>query len=337
MTHKLLVTLGPSSMKKDVVEEMSKLGIYLFRINLSHTKIEDLSNIIQNIKSWTDVPICLDSEGAQMRTGVVLNNRIQYTSGDNVKIHHRPIIGNQKNISFYPEKVSKEFQVGDIINVDFDSVRLKILSNDSESCNSIVELSGKVGSNRAADLDRDINFEAVTERDHAAIKICKELGVTNYAFSFANNADDVEYFRKLIGGNSSLISKIESIQGIMHLDSIIDCSDEILIDRGDLSRQVPIEKIPFVQRIIISRARSKETDVFVATNLLESMNHSIIPTRAEVNDVASTLIMGANGLVLAAETAIGNNPVPAVKMIKSMIKEYSKWTPKSSLDDILSN
>ena len=337
VNQKLLITLGPSSLKKSVVQEISDLGIYLFRINLSHTPIERLNDIINKIKSWTDVPICLDSEGAQIRTGKVKNNCVRYSAGDNLKIHNESVIGDNENLSFYPNNIVKQFQIGDIINVDFDSVCLRILSSDNESFNSVVEIGGTIKSNRAADIDRDIDFKAVTDKDYAAIQLGKELGITNYAFSFANCASDVKYFRKLIGVKSNLISKIESIRGINNLDGIIDSSNEILIDRGDLSRQVPIEKIPFIQRKIISRAVSKNTNVFVATNLLESMNHSILPTRAEVNDVASTMIMGASGLVLAAETAIGTNPVQCVKMIKSMINEYSKWTPKSSFNDILAN
>ena len=125
--------------------------------------------------------------------------------------------------------------------------------------------------------------------------------------------------RKLIGNNSKLIAKIESIKGILNLDEILSEANEILIDRGDLSREVPIQKIPFLQRKIISHAKSKGIPVFVATNLLESMVNSKNPTRAEVNDVASTYLMGADGFVLAAETAIGKYPVEAVVMINSLI------------------
>ena len=133
----------------------------------------------------------------------------------------------------------------------------------------------------------------------------------------------------------NLISKIESIRGVLNLDEILPLVDEILIDRGDLSREVAIEKIPFLQRRIISKARSKDVPVYVATNLLESMTNTHAPTRAEVNDVASTLLMGADGLVLAAETAIGQYPIEAVKMINSLVKQFTRWTPESSVKDII--
>jgi pyruvate kinase len=143
--------------------------------------------------------------------------------------------------------------------------------------------------------------------------------------------------RKIIGKNSNLISKIESIKGILNLGDILPVVDQILIDRGDLSREVPIEKIPFAQRYIVSYARSKDVPVYVATNLLEGMVKTNSPTRAEVNDVVSTLMMGANGLVLAAETAIGAYPVEAVEMINLLITQYNRWTPDSSFTDIINS
>ena len=139
------------------------------------------------------------------------------------------------------------------------------------------------------------------------------------------------YWEPLKRKKSSAFSEIENIDGI------IDRADEILIDRGDLSRKVPIEKVPFLQRKIIAMARQRETPVFVATNLLESMVTRKSPTRAEVNDVVSTLLMGADGLVLAAETAIGSYPVEAVAMVRRLIDESKMWTPETSLTEIMDN
>jgi pyruvate kinase len=122
---------------------------------------------------------------------------------------------------------------------------------------------------------------------------------------------------------------------VLNLGEILPVVDQILIDRGDLSREIPIEKIPFIQRRIIAYSRSKDVPVFVATNLLESMIKSDSPTRAEANDVASTLLMGASGLVLAAETAIGDYPIGAVNMINLIVKQHNRWTTESSFNDIL--
>ena len=142
--------------------------------------------------------------------------------------------------------------------------------------------------------------------------------------------------RAACGSNANIICKIESPLGLTNLSGIINEADEILIDRGDLSRRIPIEKIPFLQRRIISSSRARNREIFVATNLLESMVTTMLPTRAEVNDVVSTLLMGASGLVLAAETAIGQYPVECVEMIHKLVNEYNRWTSDNSIEDILS-
>ena len=337
MNTKILVTLGPSSLNKKTIEVLSSKGIYLFRINLSHTNLNDLDNIIKKVKSWTDTLICLDSEGAQVRNQDMVSEAVQYEEESLVKIHHEKILGDSGNISFTPETVSTQLKVGDVIRVDFDGVQLKVIRKEKKYLLAVVENGGLVGSNKAADLNRKIYLDALTKKDKAAFKIGLENGVSNFSLSFTNKLEDVEEIREIIGNKSNLISKIESIKGVLNLGEILPAVDQILIDRGDLSREVSIDKIPFIQRRIISFAKSKDVPVFVVPNLLESMVKTISPTRAEVNDVASTLLMGASGLVLAAETAIGTYPVEAVNMVNSLIKQYERWTPESTFSDILDN
>ena len=337
MRKVVLVTIGPSSLNEAVIRKLTEEGVYLFRINLSHTNLEDVEEIIKKIGSWSDVPICLDSEGAQIRNQKMESEHVEYITGTVVKIYHRSIVGNSSKISFVPEFISKEFRVGDIINVDFNAVSFKVTCIESDYLLANVETGGFVGSNKAADVNRSIGLPPVTEKDKEAFKIGLENGVVNFSLSFANCAKDVEQVREIIGPESNLISKIESIEGVLNLGDILPLTDQILIDRGDLSREVTIEKIPLIQRRIISYAKSKDVPVYVATNLLETMIKTPMPTRAEVNDVVSTLIMGANGLVLAAETAIGSHPVEAVEMINSLIKQYNRWSPDSSFGDIIYN
>ena len=335
MSLKILTTLGPSSMSQDTVEALTKEEVYLFRINLSHTPIESVEDVIKKIQSWTDTPVCLDSEGAQIRNCTMESETIEFTEGDSIKIHHDKIIGDHQNISFTPLHISKHFNVGDTIFLDFNSARFKVTETKGDCCHAIVEHGGRVGSNKAVNIDREVPLEVITPKDKAAIAIGLDMGIRDFSLSFTNSAEDVTAMRKLIGEQSNLISKIESIKGLLNLDEILPCADQILIDRGDLSREVPIEKIPFLQRRIVAHAKSKNTPVFVATNLLESMTETKVPTRAEVNDVVSTLLMGADGLVLAAETAIGKHPLEAVRMIKSLIAQYNRWTPNSSFQDII--
>jgi len=280
--------------------------------------------------------VCLDSEGAQIRNQEMVNESVFYQKGGTVVVHQKPVIGDSENISFTPNNVVQQLQIGDRVRVDFNSVCFLITQKKQDHLIAIVEEGGYVGSNKAADTDGDVKLDPVTPKDREAFKIGLKMGVTNFSLSFTNSAEDVHQIRKVIGYDTNLISKIESVRGVLNLKEILPIVNQILIDRGDLSREVDIEKIPFVQRMIISCAKSKGTPVFVATNLLETMINSNSPTRAEANDVASTLLMGASGLVLAAETAIGAYPTEAVEMINLIIKEHNKWSPESSIRDFIS-
>jgi pyruvate kinase len=336
MKPKILITLGPSSLNERVISQISDESIYLFRINLSHTSIDQVEKKISEIRKYTKVPICLDSEGAQIRNQHMKDGVVKFKKGAEVKIHFEEVLGDSENLSFSHPQSEDLFQLNDIINIDFNSAQIKITNVNNDHCMANVVIGGNVGSNKAANIiNRTIHLNPVTEKDIKAIQIGKEMGICNFALSFANRAEDVELFRKLVGPNTSIISKIESINALHNLLGIIQASDEILIDRGDLSREVNLEKIPFLQRRIISITRNNLKPVYVATNLLESMIHEKEPTRAEINDVVSTLLMGANGLVLAAETAIGIDPINSVKMIKKLITQYLRWTPNSSIDEIL--
>jgi len=336
MKTKILATLGPSSLNSRTVKKMTKRGVSLFRINLSHTRLEDVEEVIKKIQSWTNVPVCLDSEGAQIRNQDMISEEVDFQEGSTVKVHYSSVVGDSSNISFTPNNVAQQLQIGDRIRVDFNSVCFLITEKKHDCLIAIVERGGFVGSNKAADTYSDIELDPVTTKDREAFKIGLIMGVDNFSLSFTNSANDVEQVREVIGSGANLISKIESIKGVLNLGEILPVVDQILIDRGDLSREVDIEKIPFIQRMIISYAKSKETPVFVATNLLESMIRANSPTRAEANDVASTLLMGASGLVLAAETAIGDYPVESIDMINSIISQYNRWSPELSLKDFIS-
>jgi len=331
---KILSTLGPGSLNKETVQTLASKGVNLFRINLSHTAFEDVEGVVSQIQSWTDVPVCLDSEGAQVRNGFMESGSVVYQTGDLVYIHPRAIVGDRRNISFTPSSVFSQLNEGDEIRVDFDSVAFRITGVESDQLIATVLQGGRVGSNKGAVVSRPLQLDPITPKDKAAFEIGLAMGVKNFALSFTHCASDVQRVREIMG-EMTLISKIESIQGVLNLKEILPLVDQILIDRGDLSREIPIEKIPFIQRSIIAYARMYETPVYVATNLLESMINHGSPTRAEANDVASTLLMGASGLVLAAETAIGQYPVESVEMIAAIIKQFEQWSPDTSFQDLI--
>ena len=335
MNIRILVTLGPSSLSETTVKKIAQHDISLFRINLSHTPVESIADTIANVQKWSRIPICIDSEGAQIRNQRMNGHPVKFEAGESVRIHFDDIDGDANNISLSPRGIARDLVVGDRLRIDFDAACIRVVERHRRHCLAVVENGGRVGSNKAVDLDRSLSLAAVTAKDRTAVAVGRKMGIRHFALSFANSRKDVDYMRSLVGADAVLISKIESADGVVNLGGILESSDEILIDRGDLSRQVPIEKIPFLQRRIISLARANGTPVHVATNLLESMIDACQPTRAEVNDVVSTLLMGADGLVLAAETAIGAFPAEAVAMVSRLIDQYRRWTPNSSIPEIL--
>jgi len=329
LQKKILCTLGPASWSERVISRLEGLGVSMFRINLSHTKIEDLSDLVKSIQKYTSVPICLDTEGAQLRTGKMKNGHIIIRENSVFRIVWSIIEGDEERINLYPSDSIKCLRVGDLISLDFNSALVQVIGIDELGLLVRVITGGQVGSNKAADVDREIPLPSLTQKDKDAIKVGLGLGLTHYALSFANRLDDVELIRSLVGERNFVISKIETLTGVQNLDAISKHSDAILLDRGDLSRQLPIEQIPRAQKEIISRARKNNAKCFVATNLLESMCSQPNPTRAEVNDIFNTLDDGADGLVLAAETAIGKYPIECAMMVHKLIRQFMEYSNRA--------
>lgn len=318
----ILCTLGPASLNDRVITRLEELGVTLFRINMSHTKISDLRETIAYVQGQTRVPLCLDSEGAQIRTGTIANGSVMLCEHAIMQAYNDPIVGDIEKFSFYPQGITNELEIGDFISIDFNSVLVQVIDK-KPGCVTIQVLNGgQMGQNKAVTVQRRIAMPALTDKDNEAISIGMDMSIHHFALSFANCANDITELRGICGQEIFLISKIECQNGLLNLDEIIEHSDAVLIDRGDLSREVPIERIPGLQKTIISHANNARKPVYVATNLLESMIIEPGPTRAEVNDVFHTLNSGANGLVLAAETAIGSHPIECGSMIVKLIHAF---------------
>jgi pyruvate kinase len=318
----ILCTLGPASLNRRTIQRLEQSGATLFRINLSHTKLVDLPRIIETIRDATEIPICLDSEGAQIRTGEFVDSTIHLRDSSEVRLHYRRVPADDRNFNLYPIEITRLLELGDFVSIDFNSVLVQVIAKD-ENCVSLRVLQGGlVGQNKAVTVERDIPMPALTEKDVAALTLGREMGLSHYALSFASRGEDVRFIRGITGEDAFIISKIESLSGLKNLEEIAAGSDALLIDRGDLSRQVPIELLPQTQKSIIQRARAVACRVYVATNLLESMVSTPTPTRAEVNDIYNTLADGADGLVLAAETAIGKYPIQCASMVSKIIHGF---------------
>ena len=331
---KILTTLGPASLNSEIIRKLSDRGVDYFRINMSHTSIEELKQHIEIIRKYSDTTICIDSEGAQVRTGFMPEGTV-FKDRQRISLVPGKDIGGINRISLWPFDVFNQLRPGSILTVDFDSVLLSIISVTENGAEATVMNGGRVGNNKAVTLFPSITLPPLSEKDITAVKVGLEQGIRDFALSFANSADAVTELRELVGNDSTIISKIECKNGVKNLNSILDVTDAILIDRGDLSREVPLENIPLLQKMIIKKAKAFNKNVYVATNLLESMMVNRKPTRAELNDVMNTLIDGATGLVLAAETAIGQQPVAAVDILRSLILRYTASLKGYQITDLL--
>jgi len=323
-TLEILCTLGPASLDRRTIQRLEQSGATLFRINLSHAKLAELPRMIQTIRDATQVPICLDTEGAQIRTGEFVDGSINLRDNTVVRVYFRRVPADDKNFNLYPFGIATHLQLGDFVSIDFNSVLGQVIARDSDCVSMRVLQGGLVGQNKAVTVERDIPMPPLTDKDKAALQLGCEMGLSHFALSFASRGEDVQELRRLVGEGAFVISKIESRSGLENLEEIAAGSDALLIDRGDLSRHVPIELLPQVQKSVIQRAKRVGRRVYVATNLLESMVTMPTPTRAEVNDIYNTLVDGADGLVLAAETAIGKYPIRCASMVSKVIRGFQR-------------
>jgi pyruvate kinase len=334
LSRAFLCTLGPSSLNERVIRALDEIGVSSFRINMSHTELSDLGGIMDLIQNLTEVPICIDTEGAQMRTGV-MDPGTSVVEGTRVRLSSAPEPGDETTIPLTPGYVVDQLRTGAWMSIDFDSVLLRIDRVEGGSAFAKVITGGDVGTRKAVTALPSPKLSTFSEKDLPAIQLAARRGIHQFALSFCDHADSVRRLRALVGRDATIIAKIESREGVRNLTEIARVADRLLIDRGDLSRAVRLEAIPLLQKAIVRRANTLGIPVYVATNLLESMVTRRTPTRAEVNDVINTLLDGANGLVLAAETAIGKFPVEAARMIATLLKEYDGSIEGYHLEDLL--
>jgi pyruvate kinase len=313
---------------EDVIRQLDQ-RVDLFRLNLSHMTVESVEPTIAFVRRFTDKPLCLDTDGSQIRCGNMAPD-VSLKEGSTIQLTPDAVIATDKLLTLRPAAVFRSLRKGHLLSVDFDGVCLEIESVSDSGARAVVLEGGRVRSNKAVTIRPNPTLPALTSSDIEAIAIGKELGIKHVALSFARRAEDVQRLRKLAGRDSFVISKIETQAGVRNLDAIIDASDAVLIDRGDLSREIPLQYVPVYQKEIIRRANSASMPAYVATNLLESMVSNRLPTIAEANDIINTLHDGAHGLVLAAETTIGSNPVASVEMVASLIEAF-EWSRGRSL------
>jgi pyruvate kinase len=329
-----LCTLGPSSLNARVIPQLEAAGVTTFRINMSHTDLADLERVIHFIQRCTKVPISIDTEGAQIRTGS-MDEGVNVTEGSPVRLVTESVRGNASTIPLTPGYAIGRLEPETWMSIDFDSVILRIDTVGEDGAEATVITGGEIGSRKAVTAFPSPPLLTFSEKDLLAIQIGMRNDVHQFALSFCDHPSSVRRLREMVGRTDKITAKIESREGVRNLAEIARVADSLLIDRGDLSRSVRLEALPLLQKTIIRKANALGVPVYVATNLLESMVRRSTPTRAEVNDVINTLIDGADGLVLAAETAIGQHPIEAARMIESLLKEFEDSVERFHLEELL--
>jgi len=313
----IFCTIGPSSLNKAFLDYAEK-NVNLLRLNMSHIETRDLPKYIKIIRKYTSTPICIDTEGAQIRTKT--KNKKFYKKNQIIFFNKKK----SKNI-FYPEYVNSKLKPGDILDIGFQGLKIVIKKNTQNKIVFKVLDEGTFENNKGVYItNRKLKLRYLTNKDLDAIKIAKKFKIHNFALSFTNSVSDMKNFSKILPSEKK-IYKIETKQALKDIKKILANGQNFLIDRGDLSKEISIEMIPVAQRKILSTAyKLKNKNIYVATNFLESMLTNATPTRGEVNDIYSTLTLGARGLVLAAETAVGKYPIECVNYLKKIYKIFYK-------------
>lgn len=277
----------------------------------------ELPKMIKYIRKFSKVPICIDTEGAQIRTKV---KKKKYFNSKQIYNFNTKL-----GESFlYPETVKKFLRKNDILDIGFSGLKIKIMTILEKKIKFKVINSGYLENNKGVHLvNRKIRLPYLTKKDFEAISIAKKHNINNFALSFTNNVNDIKKFTSILKKEKK-IYKLETKEALNNLKKIIKAGQTFIIDRGDLSKEISVEQIPVAQRKILKTSKKFKKQIYVATNFLESMIVNNYPHRGEINDIYSTLELGASGLVLAAETAIGKNPIDSVKLLQKIFKIYLK-------------
>jgi len=327
MTLNIVVTVGPKSIDTKILSQLKDAGANDFRINLSHSSPQLLNHYIDNMTSVGITP-SLDTQGAQLRV-ISISSKQTYNRGDKIYICFKMTDSNQNFdhpvIYFNHSEAASQVDIDDILRIDFSGLSILILSKVSEYLfECVVNSSGTVMPDRAADvIGKCLILNTLTRFDREAIQIAHDRNCLNRLYgSFISTLSDISTIRSVVPESCKIISKIETSTALTNIQDILLNSDEVLVDRGDLSREITIPMVPIATRRVQELSRQAQVNVNIATNILDSMMTSAVPSRAEISDIFNLLESGASGIVLAAEVAIGDNPVSSVSLLRHLSQIY---------------
>jgi pyruvate kinase len=331
---KIVATVGPASRSFDGLLELLQAGVDVFRLNFSHGTHDDHREVIEmitriNNEFDTPVGILADLQGPKLRVGKIENGSMPIKKGDILTFVNEECMGNMERVYMSYQKFAKEVNKDDRILVDDGKVVLKVVESDGEGAVKLEVIHGSVlSSNKGVNLpDTAISLPSLTEKDMEDLRFILTQPVNWIALSFVRKPEDIMDIKKHINHRNhpaKVIAKIEKPEAINNIKEIINLSDGIMIARGDLGVEMPIEKLPGLQKNIIRRCVHMGKPVIVATQMMESMITNPSPTRAEVTDVANAVLDGTDAVMLSGETATGNHPALVVSSMVKILQEAEK-------------
>ncbi|MDX1349569.1 MAG: pyruvate kinase [Putridiphycobacter sp.] len=332
---KIVATMGPASTdNKDVLKEMFLNGTNVCRLNFSHGTHENHLNTIKLVRELNkelgyNVALLADLQGPKIRIGEVENNGVELINGEKLVITTKKCVGTAKKLYITYQTFPQDVAVGDSVLLDDGKLQLDILNtNGKDEVEAVVVHGGTLSSKKGVNLpNTKISLPCLTEKDLEDLKFALLHDIDWVGLSFVRSARDIIELKHLIAkanSNAKVIAKIEKPEAVKDIDDIIKATDAVMVARGDLGVEVPMETVPTIQKMIIRKCREFAKPTIVATQMMESMINNITPTRAEVNDVANAVLDGTDAVMLSGETSVGKYPVEVIKAMSKIVMEVEK-------------
>lgn len=327
---KILATLGPASSDEAMIERLLTAGADVFRINMSHASHDLMRTLVARIRSVEKkvghpIGILADLQGPKLRVGAFADKSVALEVGQKFVLDDNPAPGDATRVHLPHPEILKSVEPGHRLLIDDGRLQLKALENDGKSITCEVVAGSKISDRKGVSLpDTDLPMGALTEKDRKDLDAVLSADVDWIALSFIQRPEDLAEVRKVARGRALLLAKIEKPQAVKRLAEIIELSDALMVARGDLGVEMPLEAVPGIQKQITRACRRAGKPVVVATQMLESMISAPVPTRAEVSDVATAVFEGADAIMLSAESAAGDYPVEAVTTMNSIATQVER-------------
>jgi pyruvate kinase len=324
---KIVATLGPASGEKAMIGKLFEAGADVFRINMSHTSHERMRELVGAIRSLEKdygrpIGILLDLQGPKLRVGNFVNDAVMLDKGATFVLDADTTLGDVTRVHLPHPEILAALAPGDTLLLDDGKIRLVATETTPTRAATRVEVGGKLSNRKGVSLpDTVVPFSALTPKDRSDLDAALNTGVDWIALSFIQRADDIAEAKKITRGRAAVMAKIEKPQAVAQMAEILEIADGIMVARGDLGVEMPLEKVPAIQKQLTRAARRAGKPVIVATQMLESMISNPVPTRAEVSDVATAIYEGADAVMLSAESASGQFPLEAVATMNRIAEE----------------